>query len=628
MKIKIMLLTLLILVQVISNVAFAADDWIIIVNSVSGQPDANVEIVISIDNTNNFSGMQFKFKYNPNIFEEVKEQDVAISQEFNEIANTKDIYLEKPGQINFLFKTYKEVDVNNRKDIAKIKLKVKHEVISGNYDYFIDNVFILDKSLYTNGIQIASQRGTISISNSEVTNTPTPTIAPTATPTQTPSSSPSTNSKKDGNIKVLDLINESNNALLEVAKIANPDIFIKLNTVGLIETSIQDASLIEIKSSIEESNRVVYKVLDEDLIKSLEKVNLINKGIENNINNINIKDKIVNAILIRTSASEKQEKKLILPAKKMNELFLNGIGKVIIDTGDIKIELDKNSLIGILNDNSKEVSLAISSSLTGDEAYYEFHLSSDDGILENLNNKNKYFGSVKINKSREDVEKLVLFHEDAAGKLQPLINCYYSSDTGYYNFSTSQFGKFILKSSTTSFNDTSSVKWAEKYIDALSSRMIISGVGNNEFKPNSNVTREQFAKMLVEAFELLDEEATTNLDDANKDAWFYKYVATAEKLGIVKGIGNNKFGIGSNITRQDMAVMALRAATIKGKRIKAIKQDQEFKDEGLIADYAKESVSYMQRADIINGIAEGEFAPHLNATRAQATKIIYLLYAQ
>ena len=48
------------------------------------------------------------------------------------------------------------------------------------------------------------------------------------------------------------------------------------------------------------------------------------------------------------------------------------------------------------------------------------------------------------------------------------------------------------------------------------------------------------------------------MEDVKEDAWYY----IAQNLGVVQGIGDNKFGIGSNITRQDMAVMAYRAAQI------------------------------------------------------------------
>ena len=50
-----------------------------------------------------------------------------------------------------------------------------------------------------------------------------------------------------------------------------------------------------------------------------------------------------------------------------------------------------------------------------------------------------------------------------------------------------------------------------------------------------------------------------------------------------------------------------------------------FDDEYAIADYAKDSVSALQHAGIINGIEDNLFAPDASANRAMAAKVIYML---
>lgn len=84
------------------------------------------------------------------------------------------------------------------------------------------------------------------------------------------------------------------------------------------------------------------------------------------------------------------------------------------------------------------------------------------------------------------------------------------------------------------------------------------------------------------------------------------------------------FGVGKNITRQDMCVMIYRAATASGMEIKA-SDYAEFADDASISDYAKEAVYSLRECGAVNGITETEFAPNENATRAQAAKIIYYL---
>ena len=50
-----------------------------------------------------------------------------------------------------------------------------------------------------------------------------------------------------------------------------------------------------------------------------------------------------------------------------------------------------------------------------------------------------------------------------------------------------------------------------------------------------------------------------NFEDISSDAYYYKEIAIAKKLGITTGTGSNKFSPDSIITRQDMIVMTERA---------------------------------------------------------------------
>lgn len=179
----------------------------------------------------------------------------------------------------------------------------------------------------------------------------------------------------------------------------------------------------------------------------------------------------------------------------------------------------------------------------------------------------------------------------------------------------------------TTFNDLADVSWAKASIEELASRGIINGLENNEFRPNENVTREQFIKMLMLAFNLSDNNAAADFKDVRKDAWYYTYVAGAQQFGIISGLGDGNFGIGKEISRQEMAAMAYRASQHAGVQLtlEQTSPNMVFADGDSIADYAVQSVKIMQQAGIINGVEGNRFAPDDAATRAQAAKIIYTL---
>ena len=209
-----------------------------------------------------------------------------------------------------------------------------------------------------------------------------------------------------------------------------------------------------------------------------------------------------------------------------------------------------------------------------------------------------------------------------------------SSESGGIKISVSNSPSITPPASTTDedntgiknqFTDISDLPWAKEHIERLSSQGIINGVGKDKFEPNREITREEFLKMLIIAFKLEDQSATAQFKDVNSDEWYYKYIAGAVKHEIVKGIGNDIFGIGSLISRQDMSTMAYRTAMVAGINFKQNVSYSQFSDEQQIEDYAKEPVKTLRQAGIISGTGENYFAPDKFSTRAQAAKIISLL---
>lgn len=175
------------------------------------------------------------------------------------------------------------------------------------------------------------------------------------------------------------------------------------------------------------------------------------------------------------------------------------------------------------------------------------------------------------------------------------------------------------------FSDLEGVSWAVSHIEKLYHKNIVSGAGDGTFLPDKAVTREEFVKMIVVAFDMYNESAQAEFTDVPLDAWYYRYVASAVENGLVSGIGENLFGSGNRITRQDMAVIAYRAAIAAGKKLNTNAEEITFADASDISDYAKESVSVLSKNGIINGIS-GSFCPMEISTRAQAAVIISQLY--
>lgn len=174
------------------------------------------------------------------------------------------------------------------------------------------------------------------------------------------------------------------------------------------------------------------------------------------------------------------------------------------------------------------------------------------------------------------------------------------------------------------FSDLSGYEWAEEYIEDLYKKGIVSGDGSGRFNPGKNVSREEFVKMIVLTFGL-GGDADISFEDVPSNHWAYPYIKAAFASGIINGISENAFGTGNSITRQDMAVIAYRAAMVSGKLKTVQGETAGFADSGDISQYAKNAVNYMYACGIINGTGNNNFSPLATATRGQAAKILCLM---
>ncbi|MBQ6845830.1 MAG: S-layer homology domain-containing protein, partial [Oscillospiraceae bacterium] len=171
---------------------------------------------------------------------------------------------------------------------------------------------------------------------------------------------------------------------------------------------------------------------------------------------------------------------------------------------------------------------------------------------------------------------------------------------------------------TARFVDLGNHSWAEDAINALADEGIIKGTSETTFSPGDNITRADFAILLVRAFNLSSDN-TENFSDVEATDYFAKELAIARNCGIINGIGDNKYAPRNTITRQDMMVIVYRAMQKLGVELKS--GVVEYADFAEVADYAKEAVSALVTAELVNG-KNGKIAPNDYTTRAEVAVLI------
>ena len=173
------------------------------------------------------------------------------------------------------------------------------------------------------------------------------------------------------------------------------------------------------------------------------------------------------------------------------------------------------------------------------------------------------------------------------------------------------------------YSDVKATDWYYNAVTALTEKGVISGDGTGKFNPTDKVTREQFVKMILEAIDVELADADHTFADVANGAWYEVYVATAVSKGIVNGVGDGKFGIGTNISRQDMAVLIERVLAYKEIEIEKA-ETEPFADASEVAGYAADAVANMKAIGLIQGY-NNNYNPKDNLTRAEAATVISTL---
>ena len=173
--------------------------------------------------------------------------------------------------------------------------------------------------------------------------------------------------------------------------------------------------------------------------------------------------------------------------------------------------------------------------------------------------------------------------------------------------------------------------WSSEAVLNLTKAQVVSGYGDMTFRPGNSVTRAEFMKMIVNVFGIADITATSSFTDVDKDAWYYIYVASAEKMGIAQGYGNGLFGVNDFVTRQDAITIIYRAAMAKGLSVDKFSASiDKFVDKDQIAPYAYEAVVALHNAGVYLDATDRSrvdmFEPTRNASRAYLAVILNQIY--
>ncbi|MBE6685909.1 MAG: hypothetical protein E7591_01605 [Ruminococcaceae bacterium] len=168
-------------------------------------------------------------------------------------------------------------------------------------------------------------------------------------------------------------------------------------------------------------------------------------------------------------------------------------------------------------------------------------------------------------------------------------------------------------------------KWYSEGVYYCADRGYITGTDKGSFNPDGKLTREQFVVILARVADAdLSGYTYSKFTDVKADQWYGKSVIWANESGFVNGVGDgSKFGVGQDMTREQLATMFFRYAAENGVSVDGRADLSEYIDVASIGSWAKEACAWAVDAGLIGSTRTDskQLSPRMSVTRAQAAKI-------
>ena len=192
---------------------------------------------------------------------------------------------------------------------------------------------------------------------------------------------------------------------------------------------------------------------------------------------------------------------------------------------------------------------------------------------------------------------------------------------GKISFRTAHFSNYaVAYREPNLFTDVLDGLWYTNDVDHVAALGIMNGVSGTKFAPNTALTRAMFAQIIYNA-ENGTAGAPSSFSDVPDGMWYTDAVNWAAQNRIVSGIGNSQYAPDREITREELVMMLYNYATYKGYDAKTDVELTRFSDSSSVSTWAETAMKWAVRNKLINGVGEKLLAGD-KATRAQVAKVM------
>ena len=171
-----------------------------------------------------------------------------------------------------------------------------------------------------------------------------------------------------------------------------------------------------------------------------------------------------------------------------------------------------------------------------------------------------------------------------------------------------------------SFIDVKDGNWFKGAVDFVSAHALFKGVSEDEFAPQSTMTRA----MLVTVLYRLENEPKTSgvsFEDVAAGTWYTDAVAWAAENRIVLGDGTG-FNPNGNVTREQIATILYRYVQYLGMEATGRGDVSKFSDGADVSTWAQDAMAWAVKVGLFQGDDAGKLNPQGDATRAEVATLL------
>ena len=184
-----------------------------------------------------------------------------------------------------------------------------------------------------------------------------------------------------------------------------------------------------------------------------------------------------------------------------------------------------------------------------------------------------------------------------------------------------------LNSSVSAFSDVSKYRVTKKYIDYVSEKGLMNGIGDDRFGPTGKATRAQVVQVLYNMDTMggvYSSQKSFSYTDVEKGAWYYDAVVWAASNGVTNGTSATTFSPDAKITREQVATLLYNYEKISYRYF--VNDDLTitlpFIDTSKISSWAKEAVTWCYSEGILTKKFGNRIDPKGCCTREELATII------